>query len=94
MECSHLFGTCLLPNNIVCLATVATSLPLTTSARKSGPVRFFGPKFLDRDRDRSALVLGLKKTGPDRKKTADRGFNRSLDRSQSAPVLTGLRPVF
>ena len=42
---------------------------LENSAWKSGPVRFFGPKFRDRDRDRSTFILELKKTGPDRKKT-------------------------
>jgi hypothetical protein len=39
-----------------------------TSAWKSGPVRFFGPNFRDRDRDRSPFILELKKTGLDRKK--------------------------
>jgi hypothetical protein len=39
-----------------------------SSAWRSGPVRFFGPKSRDRDRDQSAFILELKKTGPDRKK--------------------------
>ena len=34
------------------------------SVCKSGPVRFFGPKLKDRDRDRSTFILELKKTGP------------------------------
>jgi len=50
---------------------------------------FLTPQGLNRDRNRSTLFPEVKKTGPDRKKTADRGFNRS----RSAPVLTGLRPV-
>jgi len=50
---------------------------------------FLTPQGLNRDRNRSTLFPDVKKTGPDHKKTADRGFNRS----QSAPVLTGLRPV-
>ena len=60
------------------------------------PVRsgFLTPQGLNRNHNRSAIFPEVKKTGPDRKKTADRGFNRSLDRSQSAPVLTGLRQVF
>ena len=40
----------------------------TGSAWRSGPVRFFGPKLRDRDRDQSAFILEPKKTGLDRKK--------------------------
>ena len=36
------------------------------SVCKSGPVRSFGPKLKDRDRDWSTFILELKKTGPDR----------------------------
>ena len=70
--------------------------PLTYGVVFESPVRsgFLTPQGLNRNRNRSALSPEVKKTGPDRKKTADRGFNRSLDRSQSAPVLTGLRQVF
>ena len=53
------------------------------SVCKSGPVRSFGPKMQDRDRDRFTFVLEPKKTRPDRPR----------------PVLvitgkTSLRPVF
>ena len=59
------------------------------------PVRsgFLTPQGLNRDRNRSTLFPEVKKTGLDRKKTTDCGFNRSLDWSRSAPVLTSLRPV-
>ena len=52
-----------------------------TSAWKSGPVQFFGPKFRDRDQDRSAFILELKKTRPDRKKTEDRSLRPVIDQS-------------
>ena len=34
-----------------------------SSVCKSGPVRSFGPKLEDRDRDQSTFILELKKTG-------------------------------
>ena len=50
------------------LALPAVALTDIASAWKSGPVRFFGPKFRDRDWDQSAFILEPKKTRPDRKK--------------------------
>ncbi|KIM38959.1 hypothetical protein M413DRAFT_58577, partial [Hebeloma cylindrosporum] len=44
------------------------------------------PKGLNHNRNQSTFVPEVKKTRPDRKKTADCGFNRSLDWSRSAPV--------
>jgi hypothetical protein len=40
------------------------------SALKSGPVRFFAPRDMDRDLDRSTKVPMHQKTGLDRSKTA------------------------
>jgi len=54
---------------------------------------FLTPQGLNQDRNQSTLFPEVKKTGPDHKKTTDHGFNQSLDRSWSALVLTGLRPV-
>ena len=41
------------------------SVYIRISVCKSGPVRSFGPKMQDRDRDRFTFVLEPKKTGPD-----------------------------
>jgi hypothetical protein len=55
---------------------------------------FLTPKGSDRDQDRSAFVLELKKTRLDRKKTEDRSLLQSLDQSWSRLVITSSRPVF
>ena len=56
------------------------------------PVRsgFLMPKGLNRNRNRSAFCPLAGFTAVTHKKTADRGFLRSLDRFWSSSVLTGL----
>ena len=57
------------PNDVRCIVWavgMASFFLVFSSVCKSGPVRSFGPKLKDRDRDQSTFILELKKTGPDR----------------------------
>ena len=65
-----------------------------TSVRKSGPVRYFTPWVMDRDRDRSTKVLIPQKTGLDRSRPLFSGLEPVWTSLGSSSVLTGSRPVF
>ena len=88
-----LFGVC-------CVSALVSP---SSRVLRSGPVRFFGQKWKDRNRNRSISSEICLKTGPDHGGpffAVFCGFLRSLDRfgtglpqDQFKPVITGHRPV-